>query len=129
MSRDKRIYITVANDMPENGKIEALSDKGFRCLVTLWCWCSRNETDGKVPEAVWLKRTTPKARTELLVEMVEPIKGGEFYMHDYLEHQRSKAEIEALRIKRSNAGSLGGKRSAETRAHDKWLDAGGEASA
>jgi hypothetical protein len=51
------------------------------------------------------------------------------YMHDYLEHQRSKAEIEALSAKRSRAGSLGGKRSAETRARDKWVDSKGEASA
>lgn len=128
MSRDKRVYITVHNGMPEHFKIEALSDKGFRCLVTLWCWSSRNETDGKIPESVWVKRTNAKARAELLKEMVEPIKGG-YYMHDYLEHQRSKREIEALRSKRVRAGSLGGKRSAETRAHDKWIDAGGEASA
>jgi hypothetical protein len=129
MSRDKRVYITVHNGMTEHHKIEALSDKGFRCLIDLWSWCSRNETDGKVPESVWLKRTTAKVRTELLVEMVEPIKDGVFYMHDYLEHQRSKAEIAALRAKRAKAGSLGGQRSAESRARDKWIDAGGEASA
>ena len=129
MSRDKRVYITVTNDMPENAKIEALSDKAFRCLITLWCWCSRNESDGKVPESVWLKRTTPKARTELLIEMVEPIKDGVFFMHDYLQHQRSKAEIAALRAKRAKAGSLGGQRSAESRAHDKWIDGQGQANA
>ena len=129
MSRDKRVYITVHNGMTEHRKIEALSDKGFRCLIDLWSWCSRNESDGKVPESVWLKRTNAKVRTELLVEMVEPIKCGSFYMHEYLEHQRSKAEIEALRIKRAKAGSLGGLRSAESRARDKWIDGQGQANA
>ena len=129
MANDKRVYITVTNDMPENAKIEALSDKAFRCLITLWCWCSRNESDGKVPKSVWLKRTTPKARTELLIEMVEPINASNFYMHDYLEHQRSKAEIAALRATRAKAGSLGGKRSAQSRARDKWEDQQGAANA
>ena len=129
MPRDKRTYITVHDGMPENAKIEALSDKAFRCLITLWCWCSRNESDGKVREDVWLKRTTAKVRAELLVEMAEPLKEGGFYMHDYLEHQRSKAEIAALRAKRAKAGSLGGKRSAKTRAHDLWIDSQGQANA
>lgn len=128
MPRDKRIYITVHNGMPENAKIEALSDKAFRCLIDLWCWCSRNESDGKVREDVWLKHTNVKVRAELLVEMVEPIKEG-FYMHDYLKHQNSKADIEKTRAKHARAGSLGGLRSAESRAHDKWIDSQGQANA
>src|SRR5689334_16063377 len=88
--RDPRTYITLHDGMPEHHKVEALSDKAFRCLVDLWCWCSRNESDGHVPESVWLKRTNAKARTELLVDLVDPCDGG-VVMHDYLEHQRSKA--------------------------------------
>jgi hypothetical protein len=103
--------------MPEHHKVEALSDKAFRCLIDLWCWCSRNESDGHVPESVWLKRTNAKARTELLIDLVDPCDDG-VIMHDYLEHQRSKAEIAELRAKRSRAGSLGGKRSAETRSRE-----------
>jgi hypothetical protein len=122
--RDPRTYITLHDGMPEHHKVEALSDKAFRCLIDLWCWCSRNESDGKVPESVWLKRTTGKVRAELLVDLVEQRDDG-VLMHDYLEHQRSKAEIAELRAKRSRAGSLGGKRSAETRSRE----AKGQASA
>jgi hypothetical protein len=129
MPRDKRTFITVHDGMPEHHKIEALSDKAFRALIDLWCWCSRNTSDGHVPESVWLKRTTPKVRSELTPSLAEPSDDGGVDMHDYLEHQRSKKEIEELRTKRSRAGSLGGKRSAESRAHDKWIDQGGEASA
>jgi hypothetical protein len=114
--------------MPEHHKIEALSDKAFRALIVLWCWCSRNTSDGNVPESVWLKRTTSKVRAELLVDLAEPRPDG-VYMHDYLEHQRSKQEIADLRAKRARAGSLGGKRAAETKAHDKWIDSEGQASA
>jgi hypothetical protein len=128
MPKDKRTYITVHDGMTENPKIEALSDKAFRCLVDLWCWCSRHLTDGKVSEDVWLKRTNAKVRAELLVGLVEPISGG-VYMHDYLRHQRSREEVKALSAKRSKAGQLGGQRSAETRAHDAWIDGHGQAHA
>jgi hypothetical protein len=128
MPRDPRTFITLHDGMPEHHKIEALSDKAFRTLIDLWCWCSRNTTDGDVPESVWLKRTTARVRGELLQRMVEPRPDG-VYMHDYLEHQRSKAEIDELRNKRSRAGSLGGKRSAATRAQDAQIDTEREASA
>lgn len=129
MPRDTRTFITVHDGMPEHHKIEALSDKAFRCLIDLWCWCSRNQSDGVVPEAVWKKRATPSVRRELLRDLAEQDTEGNVRMHDYLEHQRSKAEIAALREKRSRAGSLGGKRSAEAKAHDRWIDSKGEASA
>ena len=128
MPRDPRTFITLHDGMPEHHKVEALSDKAFRALVDLWCWCSRNTTDGDVPESVWLKRTTARVRDELLEGLAESRPSG-VYMHDYLEHQRSKAEIEELRKKRARAGSLGGKRSAASRARDAQIDAEGEANA
>jgi len=71
MPRDPRTFITVHDGMPEHHKIEALSDKSFRALVDLWCWCSRNTSDGDVPESVWLKRTTARVRDELLEGLAE----------------------------------------------------------
>ena len=130
MPRDPRTYITLHDGMPEHHKIEALSDKAFRALIDLWCWCSRSTSDGDVPEAVWLKRTkTPKVRAELLANLAEARPDGGVHMHDYLEHQRSRDEIAALREKRSRAGSLGGKRSAESRQRDARIDEEGQASA
>src|SRR5690242_15777024 len=104
MPRDKRTFITVHDGMPEHHKIEALSDMAFRALIDLWCWCSRNESDGEVPAAVWAKRTTPSVRRELLRDLAKRRTDGTVEMHDYLEHQRSKAEIAELREKRSRAG-------------------------
>jgi hypothetical protein len=129
MPRDKRTFITVHDGITEHHKIEALSDKAFRALIDLWCWCSRNESDGHVPASVWAKRTTARVRAELVPSLANARDDGGVDMRDYLEHQRSKAEIAALREKRSRAGSLGGKRAAETRAHDKLIDSNGEANA
>lgn len=116
MPKDTRIYITVHNGMPEHPKVEALSDGAFRLLIDLWCWCSRTQSDGVVRDAVWRKRGTPKARKELIAAgLVEGHPDGH-YMHDYLKHQRSAAEVEDLRRKRAEAGSRGGRSAASARA-------------
>jgi len=119
-NKDKRIYITVANTIMENPKIEALSDKAFRALIGLWRWSSKNLKNGEIPHAVWLRKTTPKVRAELLQDsLAEPMPTG-VYMHDYLKHQNSKEEVEALREKRIRAGSLGGQSTAAARASTTW---------
>ena len=117
MARDDRTYITVHDGMPEHQKVEALSDRAFRVLVDLWCWCSRQLNDGVIPEAVWLKRTgTSKVRKELLAALVDVV-DGEYVMHDYLEHQRSRAQVEALKAKRAEAGRKGGRARAANQAN------------
>lgn len=121
MPRDPRPFITVHDGMPEHPKIEALSDTAFRLLVTTWCWCNRMRTDGKVKHASWVKRGTPKARTELInAGLAEVIDDG-VQMHDYLQHQRSAAEIDELSKKRSEAGRKGGKAKASGLASAKQM--------
>lgn len=116
MPRDPRVYITVHNGMPEHPKVEGLSDGAFRLLIELWCLCSRSESDGLVKAATWTKRGTAKARRELLAEgLAHQVPGG-VEMHDYLQHQRSRSEIAALREKRAKAGAKGGHATAEARA-------------
>lgn len=113
---DERTYIKVHDGMPDHPKVEPLSDAGFRLLVSTWCWCSRHHTDGRIKEAVWLKRGTAKTRAELmaagLAEVLEP---GLIQMHDYLEWQRSAAQIAELTRKRRQAGSKGGKAKASAK--------------
>lgn len=105
---DARTYIKVHDGMPEHPKVEALSDGAFRLLVSCWCYCSRNLTDGRITNAAWAKRGTPKVRRELMAAgLVEP-RDGFVQMHDYLEHQRSADEVAAMRRKRADAGRKGG---------------------
>ena len=122
MPRDGRTYITLHDGMPEHPKVEALSDAAFRVLVDLWCWCSRNLTDGEVPTAVWTKRAPKRIQRELLTApgshkpCVEATDDG-VRMHDFLEHQRSAAQIDELKQKRSEAGKQGGKAKASATAN------------
>lgn len=116
MPSDPRTYITVHDGMPDHPKIEGLSDPAFRLLVTCWCWCSRNLTDGVIQRASWEKRGTSETRLELvLAGLVEPLPDG-VSMHDYLEHQRSAEQVAELRAKRVDAGRAGGLASANARA-------------
>lgn len=121
MPRDPRPFITVHDGMPEHPKIEALSDGAFRLLVTTWCWCNRTRTDGRVKAASWAKRGTARARRELIEAGLAEETDDGVQMHDYLEHQRSAAEIDELSQKRAEAGKRGGNASAKVRASAKAI--------
>ena len=51
MSGDYRLFIKIHNGFPEHPKTGGLSDRAFRNLIELWCYCSRNLTDGIVTKA------------------------------------------------------------------------------
>lgn len=114
---DDRTYITVHDGMPDHPKIEGLSDPAFRLLIECWCWCSRNLTDGQLPKTSWEKRGTPRSRRELLDGGLVHDKGSYFYMHDYLEHQRSADEVRLFKAKKGSSGTYGN--------HVRWHDGEG----
>lgn len=121
MASDPRLYITVHNGMPEHPKVVALSDKAFRGLVELWCYCSRNLTDGKVPAAVVSRTFPPKTLRELLAAGLIREDGTSFEMHDYLEHQQSAQKVADLRERRREAGRKGGRARGEAQAKSKQV--------
>jgi len=115
MPKDPRGYITVHDGMPNHPKVEPLTDKAFRLLVTSWCYCAANNTDGNIRQVVWERRSTAKARQELLDAGLVLLADDGVQMRDYLQHQRSAAERAALREKRANAGKLGGRAKANAK--------------
>lgn len=111
MARPNWEYIRVDVLLPEHPKIEGLSDKAFRVLVELWCYCGRNHTDGIVSEKRWKATGTPRARAELVkAGLAEPRPGEGCVMHDFVGpdgHQRTKADIDELSTRRAQAGRRG----------------------
>lgn len=107
---DHRAFVRMDHGLPDHEKFIGLSDRGFRVWFNAVCWCSRKETDGLIPAAV-IKTLggTTKVITELLArELVEPLNDeGRYAVHDYLDFQRSKEEIEAFRASRGVAGNAG----------------------
>lgn len=130
-------WLFLHDGMPDHPKIEELSDRAFRALVILWCYCSRHLTDGYVSETAWLKRTTVKIRRELIESGLVDTDGegsnafpSDFHqksfekgvvMHDYLDWQRSAAEATEFSSKKADAGSLGN--------HQRWHVTAGRRSA
>lgn len=104
MARPNWEYIRVDVLLPEHPKIEGLSDKAFRALITLWCYCGRQRTDGLVTRKQW-EAWPAKARAELeAAGLARPVLSEGAVMHDFLAHQRSREEIDELAAKRSVAG-------------------------
>ena len=112
MARPNWEYIRVDVLLPEHPKVEGLSDKAFRALITLWCYCGRQRTDGAVTRKQW-EAWPAKVRDELVAAgLARPIDiGSGAAMHDFLDHQRSREEIDELSAKRTAAA----KKAAEVR--------------
>lgn len=118
--KDERPGILVAHEMPDHPKIAPLSDGAFRLLIRCWAYCSRLESNGRIPDQVWREMGTPKARRELMEppklmpDREPPVVQRDGYVecHDYLAHQRAADEIEAIRDARSESGEKG--------AHMRW---------
>ena len=118
--KDDRPGIIVAHEMPDHPKIAPLSDAAFRLLIRAWSYCSRLETNGRIPDVVWKSMGTAKARAELVAPpAIMPdasplilVGNGYVECHDYLAHQRASEEIAAVRGSRSESGEKG--------AHMRW---------
>lgn len=122
MARPNWEYIRIDVQLPEHPKADELSDKAFRMLIELWCYCGRNRTDGIVTKKRWEAAGPAKARAELVkAGLAEPADGG-VVMHDYLQHQRSRAEIDELSAKRTEAAkkAAAARWGGDAKTHPKW---------
>jgi hypothetical protein len=101
-------YIRVDVLLPGNPKLDGLTYAAKWTLLELWCHCGHHLTDGFVRDAVWRRTGTALARQMLVRHgLARRVRGG-YQMHDYLEHQRSRAEVLELKEKRRRAGEKGG---------------------
>lgn len=107
MARPNWEYIRVDVLLPEHPKIDLLSRSARWTLVELWCYCGRQRTDGIVTSARWKTFGTPSERRQILdagfAERIGPDDSFGYLMHDYLDHQRSREEIDELSAKRTEA--------------------------
>lgn len=109
--REEITYILVHDRMPYHRKIKPLSDGAFRLLIEAWCWCGEYvETNGHMEDDVWQTMGRPATRTELVRRGLVEEHDGYVEIHDWLDIQRSAAEVEKLRAQKSEAGKLGNHR-------------------
>jgi hypothetical protein len=89
-------WIKLDDKCPDHPKVGGLSDRAFRAWVTAMCYSSAYLTDGVLP-AVLLQRVPAKVRAELLAAGLWVATDGEIVIHDYLEHQTGRADVERER--------------------------------
>lgn len=120
MPKDSRLYANITHDFFESPKIMVLSDRAKLGLLEMILWSCRMQTDGVIDHRVASAKHLLDVCQELLENDPETpslveLENGDFLIHDFTEHQTTKAEIEAIREKRRAAGRAGGL--AKSRAH------------
>lgn len=112
MAKDSRLYGQFTLDFPDHEKVAILSDSAFRMLVEMTLYSRRMLTDGRVSIRLAHAKWSQSAAEELLSNDDDKtsiyIDGGDYVIHDFAEHQTTKADIEAMREKKRAAGRKGG---------------------
>lgn len=93
-------WVKIDDSFPDHPKIIGLSDRAFRLHIKGLCYCGMYLTNGFLPFAsVSAMITEPEYKPSDELEasgLWRRIEGG-FVIHDYLEHQTSKSQVEEKR--------------------------------
>ena len=113
-------WVNLDDQMPGHPKIISLSDGAFRLHVSGIAYCNRFLTDGIIRvEAI--VQLMPRYRRSYLDELVQRMVWMEimaatvYEIHDYLDWNKSKAEVEERRKARAEGGRKGAHRRWDTR--------------
>jgi hypothetical protein len=109
--RDRREFVLISVTMPDHPKLASIDSPNAGWLYTCGiCWAGEHLTDGLItPKVVERKANVPGRWTKALIaaglwhapghacpRCVQP-PAGQVIIHDYLAHQRSRAEADAAR--------------------------------
>lgn len=107
--KDTRPYITIANELFNHPKFKRIKNPWARLhLIELWTYCNSYMTDGVIDEDALMEKGD-----DIGAELIErrwvtgPDENGMYHMHDYLKHQKSRAEIKGLQSRRQLAAAWG----------------------
>lgn len=103
-------WANLDDQFPKHPKVVGLSDAAFRLHVSGICYCAQFLTDGAIDRDV-VRLLVPRYKKAALDELITkgqwiPTKTG-FEVHDYLQWNRSREQVEAERERKSRAGKKG----------------------
>lgn len=110
---EKRLYAKLTLDFADSHKIAPLSDGAFRAYVRMVLWSRRMLTDGRIPGPMAAMFAKPRQLVELTTN--DPDRpslrkdGDDYWIHDFLEHQPSKEQIEQQQEQNRANGAKGGR--------------------
>lgn len=100
-------WVKIDDRLPEHPKFYATScrERALNRYIIALCYCSRNLTDGVVPKAILHEGRGNEAVCKSMVEAGLFTENRTSYMvKDYLEWNRSKAQVLDIQEKRRSAG-------------------------
>lgn len=101
-------WVRLDDRFTDNPKVARLSDKAFRVYVTALCYSAGTLSDGHVPRRKALEWGSLKTVGEILAAgLWEEAKFG-YSIHDFLDYQQSREQINARRMQNASA------------AHSRW---------
>lgn len=111
-------FLNLDDNFADHPKVDGLSDGAFRLHVAGLCYASKHLTNGHIP-ADRAARLMPRYKRQYLAELMErdlwrPADVG-YSIHDYLDWNRSREQIEADRARIKKARSDAGKKGAASR--------------
>jgi len=98
-----------------NPKVLRLSDKGMALHAWSISYCDAARSDGFIAQDAWPARFRRAVGELERSGMWERCHGG-YYLHDYLQYNRSRARIDDYMRAKREAGRAGGQASASARA-------------
>lgn len=118
-AKDSRLYGKFTLDFPDSPKIAPLSDAAFRALVEMTLYSRRMLTDGFIAERLALARWGQESCQELATNAATnpsliKVENG-YQIHDFADHQSTRADIERISEARKTAGRRGGLAKAKQR--------------
>ena len=111
-------FLNLDDNFADHPKVDALTDGAFRLHVAGLCYASKHTTDGHIP-VERVGRLTPTYRKQHLAELLNrglwrPADAG-YSIHDYLDWNRSREQIESDRARLKKVRSEAGKKGAQAR--------------
>lgn len=87
-----------------------LSDAAFRLHTAAICFSNRYLTDGEIPKSK-VRSLVPTFRKAAVAELIDKgqwlDKGDAYEVRDFLDWNRSRAQVQVLRERKSRAGKKG----------------------
>jgi hypothetical protein len=115
-------WIKIDDRAPEHPKLVAAGPVGLALWLSGLAYCNRNETDGIIQAGVARRlidtadghaatHLEPQAVIDRVVEagLWHKLDSGDYSVHDYLEYQPSREQLESKRQAKQRAGRSGGK--------------------
>lgn len=92
------MWVKLDDGFADHPKVRAMSDKALRAHVNALCYAARFLTDGHVPRETLRVISSPRVTAELVDLGAWDRNGdGGIVIHDYLDHQPSRADVERER--------------------------------